>query len=391
MNRSFLCVSCAIACLTSGLVAQVGPTMEVAAPVHPSPVPGDGQVHLVYELHLTNWTRADQVLRRLQVVNPGTGVALLSLEGEDLLANTVIVGAERRGDQGEEESLSLGVEIPPGRRALVYLWASVAPEDTPGSLSHRILYEQVGADGGSEVVELDTDEIGMGPPPVVISPPLRGDNWLTTSFGRQKRTGHSRLVFTTGGHATIAQRFAVDLGRFVGGPEILVSQSFLFPGVEGNEGSRSWGEEVLAVADGVVRAVTEGIPDNEGPERAVDISLQTAGGNSVLLDIGDDRYAYYAHLQQGSIRVSAGQTVEAGQVLGVIGNSGNTGSPHLHFHMTLGGGEPWGGEGIPFVIDRFDLVGMPTGIPGTFLEWFAPRPREREMVLPNHLVNFPGR
>lgn len=391
MNRSFLGVSCAIAYLTSGLAAQVGPTMEVAAPIHPSPVPGDGQVHLVYELHLTNWTRFDQLLQRVQVVDPNTAAALLSLEGEDLLANAVILGADRRGSDIEGESPSMGVEIPPGGRALVYLWASVTPEDTPTSLSHRILYEQVAADGGREVVEFATDKIGMGPAPVVLSPPLRGDNWLATSFGRQKRSSHTRLVFTTDGRATIAQRFAVDWGRFVGGPGVAVGESFRFPGVEGNEGSRAWGEEVLAVADGVVKTVQEGIPDNDGPERAVEISLETAGGNSVLLDIGSGRLAYYAHLQEGSIRVSEGQTVEAGQVLGVIGNSGNTGTPHLHFQVILGGDGSWAGEGIPFVIDRFELVGMPAGIPGTFLEWFAPRPREREIVLPNHLVNFPAR
>jgi hypothetical protein len=82
MNRRFFGVSWALAYAASALAAQVGSTIEVVTPVHRSPVPGDGQVHLVYELHLTNWTRADQVLERVQVIDPSTGVALLTHEGE---------------------------------------------------------------------------------------------------------------------------------------------------------------------------------------------------------------------------------------------------------------------------------------------------------------------
>ena len=41
-------------------------------------------------------------------------------------------------------------------------------------------------------------------------------------------------------------------------------------------------------------------------------------------------------MQPGSLKVKVGDTVKTGQVLGLLGNSGNTDSPHLHFHVMDG-------------------------------------------------------
>ncbi|HZM60227.1 MAG TPA: M23 family metallopeptidase, partial [Vicinamibacterales bacterium] len=59
-------------------------------------------------------------------------------------------------------------------------------------------------------------------------------------------------------------------------------------------------------------------------KRAVPITLDTLGGNLVVLDIGNGRYATYAHLIPQSLRVSVGARVRRGQVLGRLGNSGNS-------------------------------------------------------------------
>lgn len=59
------------------------------------------------------------------------------------------------------------------------------------------------------------------------------------------------------------------------------------------------------------------------------ITLETVGGNHVILDLGAGRYACYAHLQPGSIRVKPGDRVRTGQVLGLVGNSGNSTEPRF--------------------------------------------------------------
>ena len=56
-------------------------------------------------------------------------------------------------------------------------------------------------------------------------------------------------------------------------------------------------------------------------------------GNHVVLDFGNGEFGFLAHMRSGSLKVKAGDKVEAGQEVGRCGNSGNTSEPHLHFHL----------------------------------------------------------
>jgi murein DD-endopeptidase MepM/ murein hydrolase activator NlpD len=56
-------------------------------------------------------------------------------------------------------------------------------------------------------------------------------------------------------------------------------------------------------------------------------------GNYVMIDHGKSEYSLYAHLQTGSVRVHIGGNVNAGEVIGKLGSSGNSTEPHLHFHV----------------------------------------------------------
>ena len=95
--------------------------------------------------------------------------------------------------------------------------------------------------------------------------------------------------------------------------------------------------------------VKDGIPENVPGinSRAVPITLEMPlAGNHVILDIGGGRFAFYAHLQPGSLRVKLGDKVRRGQVLGLVGNSGNSTEPHLHFHIENVQIRPWAPEGF---------------------------------------------
>ena len=112
-----------------------------------------------------------------------------------------------------------------------------------------------------------------------------------------------------------------------------------------------YGAEVLAVANGLVVATKDGIPENVPgiTSRAVPITSETVGGNHIVLDLGGGRYAFYAHFQPGSLKVKVGDRVTRGQVIGLVGNSGNSTEPHLHFHIS-DGVSPLGSEGLPYVL-----------------------------------------
>ena len=80
------------------------------------------------------------------------------------------------------------------------------------------------------------------------------------------------------------------------------------------------------------------------------------------MDLGEGEYAYYLHLQPGSIRVKTGDRVRRGQVLARIGASGDAREPHLHFEVTTES-KPFIGEGIPYVIDQYTVTPANGGLP----------------------------
>jgi hypothetical protein len=112
------------------------------------------------------------------------------------------------------------------------------------------------------------------------------------------------------------------------------------------------------VADGTVTEALDGIPENvpHSGKYAVDLTFMNAGGNHVVVDIGNHRYAFYAHMRPGSVKVKAGDRVRAGQVLGHVGNTGSSPEPHLHMHIV---DHPsfLAGHGVPYELTAFSASG----------------------------------
>jgi murein DD-endopeptidase MepM/ murein hydrolase activator NlpD len=79
-------------------------------------------------------------------------------------------------------------------------------------------------------------------------------------------------------------------------------------------------------------------------------------GNSVIARLDDGLYMLYGHLQAGSLKVKDGDRVRRGDPLGLVGNSGNSSAPHLHFRV-MDGPSPLTSEGVPYVIDAFATRG----------------------------------
>jgi murein DD-endopeptidase MepM/ murein hydrolase activator NlpD len=90
-----------------------------------------------------------------------------------------------------------------------------------------------------------------------------------------------------------------------------------------------------------------------------------AAGNHVVVAMGHHRFALYAHLQPGSVRVKVGQRVSTGQTLGLLGSSGSSNAPHLHFQLMDGRG-PLGSNGIPYRFNRFSVAGTLINFGGLF-------------------------
>ena len=97
------------------------------------------------------------------------------------------------------------------------------------------------------------------------------------------------------------------------------------------------GVSVLAAADGVVTGIRDEMPDvlldrdNPGAVEGREC------GNGLVIDHGDGWETQYCHMKKGSVAVSPGTAVKAGDVLGEVGLSGNTEFPHLHLSVRKDG------------------------------------------------------
>lgn len=105
------------------------------------------------------------------------------------------------------------------------------------------------------------------------------------------------------------------------------------------------GVAVLAAAGGTVSGVRDGVVDANVREQGREAVAGRECGNGVALDHGGGWTTQYCHLRQGSVRVRKGEHVGAGQPLGLVGMSGLSEYPHLHFTLRQGKRvvDPFGG------------------------------------------------
>lgn len=98
-----------------------------------------------------------------------------------------------------------------------------------------------------------------------------------------------------------------------------------YAGHKGTDYMANRGTPIYSVADGVVVASSE-----SGPGWGVYVKIaHNIGGTSVT--------SLYAHMSYGTRRVSVGQTVSAGQLIGQVGDSGRAYGTHLHLEIRQGG------------------------------------------------------
>lgn len=111
-----------------------------------------------------------------------------------------------------------------------------------------------------------------------------------------------------------------------------------------------WGREVLAIGDGVVLEIGDKFPEERmsdpaqfsKPGYAIGLIKElipkigwtnAVAGNYVVIDHKNGEFSAYCHLQEGSIRVKPGDKVNKAMVIAKVGNTGNSGAPHLHFQL----------------------------------------------------------
>ncbi|MGY0691842.1 peptidoglycan DD-metalloendopeptidase family protein [Virgibacillus sp. FSP13] len=119
------------------------------------------------------------------------------------------------------------------------------------------------------------------------------------------------------------QRYAYDL--------VMMNGDTSFKGdPANNESYYAFGKEVVAPRGGVVVSVENAIPDNTP---TVDTNTEEPLGNHVIIEHENNEYSVIAHLREGSLKIVEGDKVSANDLVGLVGNSGNSSEPHIHFHV----------------------------------------------------------
>ncbi len=313
--------------------------------VQDAPVPfmgSDGREHLVYELGMTNFSSASVTVEKVETV--GDGAVLQTLDSAEVAA--------RLQPAGQRDSVGT---LTKSTQAMLFLNLVLAPgAAVPHELSHRVTVHVDAAPPGHQeftesggVTTVDRQLV------VVIDPPLRGQRYISADSCCDA-TRHTRAALPVDGRVWVSQRYAVDWeqmdasGRIYVGPREKLESYIIF------------GQPALAVANARVVSVTDGLPEQTPGKFPSNIPLDEADGNSVTLDLGDRRFAMYAHLQPGSIKVRPGENVKVGQVLGLVGDSGNSIVPHLHFQVS-DGPSSFSSNGLPYEIRTFTVTGKTPG------------------------------
>jgi hypothetical protein len=315
----------------------VVPSVELAVPYAPVTFRQADQHVLVHELHITNFQSVDVVLTAVRINAPKTMVA------------------EYRGGELEQRLVRPGLRhdhatphiVGPGMRAVLNVWLPIADGAfPPPSVTHTVELEVQRATGAIRTSVQGAPASVSFKAGVTLDAPLRGGSWVAI-YDPLLKGGHRTAIYTLSGRARIPGRFAIDF--------ITLPPGGALPRGGGPRpaDANGFGSEVLAVADAVVATAVDGIADYLPQPVAAEI----ASGNYVTLDLGGGRFAFYEHLQQGSVAVKAGQRVRRGDVLARLGASGSTSiGAHLHFHVA-DANAPLEAEGMPFVFRNFTVLG----------------------------------
>ncbi|KAA9131243.1 M23 family metallopeptidase [Microbacterium caowuchunii] len=363
----------------------------------------DGKYHVAYDLQLTNATKVPATLEKIDVVDASDPKKIIaSFSGTSLVDTDCSYGdCNRLRDLPAGYIDSTG--IPPQETRVVFIdFALDSLDQAPKALLHHLYGTGAASPAFGEPGPIDylTTPVAFSTQKVpVIAPPVRGDNWVALNGCCEPGFPHRSSVMSVNGKLNNSQRFAIDWKRTNEAGEFYSGDK------TSNESYADYGTDILAVADGTVVSILDGMAANapgvlpaENPELAAQLTVENVDGNHVVLDLGEGVYAMYAHMISGSLTVKKGDKVTEGQVIGKLGNTGNANASHLHFQL-MDGPSLLEADSLPYELKGFDYDGQVDPklianaddyLSGTFLadKLVKAEPRKNQLPLNLAIVDF---
>lgn len=302
-------------------------------------------LRIPYTLEFWEWEKDGLVLEKITVLDKKTGDELMSIEKDGLPRihkDPLPVNPYFTFDKITHAYFSLQLAIPLEQQA-------------PQTVIHHFIFQD---SVKNAKVEFEGAELAprLNELPLVIASPVKGKNWVF--INQSSNDYHFNTLFFLQGSIFRPERFAFDNLRmsddltqyFEGDPKK-------------NESYFNYRDTLFAIAGGTVVAIQDGRPENHGD--AQDVTFNTTldlAGNFLILDIGGGRFAYYCHCVPNSFMVKENDLVNEGDPIALLGNSGNSTAPHLHFQI-CDGPEFFGSNGVPFVLKKYTKTGDVSDVP----------------------------
>ncbi len=353
----------------------------------------DGKVHLTYELVLTNVAPAPVRVDGIELHDAATSALVPGTTGRvDLTPLQVGTEAEGVSQPGPSNT---SVTIAPTTTDIA--WVDVVfPQRSavPATIEHVVSGAVLAPNAPPVPVQM---RLGRTNPatdgPAVVGAPVPSGTWYM-SEGCCADSHHRRGIEPVNGVLEVPQRYAIDFYKlddqhrtWIGDPSKLASYL-------------SYRQPILSAAAGTVVAAQDGLANSaEVPHPTNLATVKETVGNHVIVQISDGVYVLYAHMDPGSVAVRVGDRITRGQQLGLIGNSGISTTPHLHFQF-LTTPTYFPADSRPYAFDTFTLLGhVPTRLwddnlglqPTGALPFQAANPsstRTNELPLDRDVVRF---
>jgi len=305
-----------------------------------TPFKTDEFLRIPYTLKTWEWKKSGLSLRQINVLDDNTKTVLATFNSGQFMRiyqDPLPYNTMMQFDKLYNYYLSIQLPVP-------------LDKTPPARISHRFVFrdtvqnKDVTVDGGAFVPKYNET-------PLAISSPVKGTNWMF--FNQSTNEYHFYMIVFLGGKLGLGERFAFDNMQVNG-----TYDRFYDGDPTKNEDYFCYRDTLFAVADGTVVACSDTMTENDGNthnhlnfKAPIDYA-----GNHVILNIGNGRFAMYAHCVKGSVLVKPGDQVSEGQPIALLGNSGNSDAPHLHFEI---GDAPdfFMCNGIPFVLKKFTKIG----------------------------------
>jgi hypothetical protein len=321
-------------------------------------------IRIPYTIRMWEYRKDGLVLQGIAVIDGGTKLELQRIDKASLphiYMNPLPTNPVITMDSLSSYYLSLQVPIPLG-------------QSLPKNIFHRFFFRDTVRN-----LDVTLDGAGLttriGENPVVLASPVRGPNWIYMNQSTNKY--HYYVVLFLQGMLFRPEAFASDLVQLDD-----VMGDVVAGDPDSNRSFFCYGDTLYAVSDGIVIEMQDGKSENHGEKKDAPMpAFYDYAGNYIMLNIGGGHYACYAHCVPNSFFVKTGDLVRRGEPLALLGNSGNSDCPHLHFQL-VDAPNFFYSNGVPFVLEKYTKVGEMGIAPMT------PKTYRNMMMEVNSVVSF---